>query len=123
MRDELAGILVQMRVASYTNQRAMDKIKAGQLPGPEMSIAKLALTTNMKRLSEFIAWVLGPKITADSGEWGTFAWNQFVLGVPGMRIAGGSDEVMKNIVGERVLGMPKEPGIDSNSPFKDILKN
>jgi acyl-CoA dehydrogenase len=120
VRDELASVLTHFRVASYTNQRAMDRIKAGQLPGPEMSIAKLALTSNLRRLSEFVSRVLGPRLAADSGEWGTFAWNQFVLGIPGMRIAGGSDEVMRNIVGERVLGLPKEPGIDTTSPFRDL---
>ena len=120
LRDELAGILVDMKVASYTNQRALDKIKAGQLPGPEMSIAKLSLTTNMKHLSEFIARVLGPKFIADTGEWGTYAWSQLLLGTPGGRIAGGSDEVMRNIVGERVLGLPKDAGIDSKSPFRDL---
>jgi len=119
-RDELMKLHVAFQVAKYTNQRAMDKIKAGQLPGPEMSIAKLALTMNMTKTAEFVSRVLGPRITANTGEWGTYAWSQFVLGVPGMRIAGGSDEVMRNIVGERVLGLPKEPGIDSNSPFKDL---
>ena len=109
-----------MRVASYTNQRALDKIKRGQLPGPEMSIAKLALTNNMKQLTEFVADALGAKITADSGEWGTYAWGQFFLGVPGMRVAGGTDEVMKNIVGERVLGLPKDAGIDTTTPFRDL---
>ena len=54
--------------------------------------------------------MLGPRIIADTGEWGTYAWAQFVLGIPGMRIAGGTDEVMRNIVGERVLGLPKDAG-------------
>ena len=71
-------------------------------------------------MAEFVAEVLGPKLIADTGEWGTYAWGQFVLGIPGMRIAGGTDEIMSNIVGERVLGLPKDPGIDVTSPFKDI---
>ena len=48
---------------------------------------------------------------ADSGEWGTFAWSKFLLGVPGMRVAGGTDEIMRNILGERVLGLPKDPPV------------
>ncbi|HZT67957.1 MAG TPA: acyl-CoA dehydrogenase family protein [Acidimicrobiales bacterium] len=109
VRQRLADIVIHSRVAAYTNQRAMAKIRAGQLPGPEMSIAKLSLTNNMTRISEFVAQVLGPRLVADTGEWGTYAWSEFVLGTPGLRIAGGTDEVMKNIVGERVLGLPKEP--------------
>ena len=120
VRNELANLLIHQKVAGYNNQRAMDKIKAGQLPGPEMSIAKLAGTLNSLRLCDFVSKVLGVKLTADSGEWGTYAWNALILGTPGGRIAGGSDEVMRNIVGERVLGLPKEPGIDSTSPFKDL---
>ena len=120
VRDALANLLIHQKVAGYNNQRAMDKIKAGQMPGPEMSIAKLAGTMNMLRLGDFLSMVLGPKIIADSGEWGTYAWSALILGAPGARIAGGSDEVMRNIVGERVLGLPKEPGIDTTSPFKDL---
>ena len=122
VRDELAKIIIHNKVAGYNNQRAMDKIKSGQMPGPEMSMAKLAGTANMMRLGDFVSMVLGPKLIADSGEWGTFAWNQLILGTPGGRIAGGSDEVMRNIVAERVLGMPKDPGIDSKSAFKDLKK-
>ena len=88
VRQQVAEIFINGRVASYTNLRAMAKIAAGQLPGPEMSIAKLSLTTNMRRMSDLLSSVLGPKLVADSGEWGTYAWAQFVLGVPGMRIAG-----------------------------------
>jgi acyl-CoA dehydrogenase len=120
VRNELANLLIHNKVAGYNNQRAMDKIKAGQLPGPEMSIAKLAGTLNMLRLGAFVSKVLGAKLVADSGEWGTYAWSQLILGTPGGRIAGGSDEIMRNIVGERVLGLPKEPGIDSTSPFREL---
>ena len=92
-------------------------------PGPEMSVAKLALTENLRKTSAFVSRVLGPRLVADSGEWGTYTWGGFVLGMPAMAIAGGSDETLRNIVGERVLGLPKEPGIDTTSPFKDIPKN
>jgi len=120
VRNELANLLIHSKVAGYNNQRAMDKIKAGQMPGPEMSIAKLAGTLNSLRLCDFVSQILGVKLVADSGEWGTYAWSQLILGTPGGRIAGGSDEVMRNIVGERVLGLPKDAGIDSTSPFKDL---
>lgn len=120
VRQKMMDVYINFQVSRYTNQRAMDRIKRGQLPGPEMSIAKLSLTNNLWRTANFVADVLGPRITADTGEWGTFAWGAFLLGVPGMKVAGGTDEVMKNIVGERVLGLPKEPGIDTTSPFRDL---
>ena len=120
LRQELVKIHIASQVSRYTNMRAMAKLKAGGLPGPEMSIGKLALAMNMTAVSSFVSKVLGMKITANSGEWGTYAWSDFVLGTPGMRIAGGSDEVMRNIVGERVLGLPKEPGIDSVTPFNQL---
>jgi alkylation response protein AidB-like acyl-CoA dehydrogenase len=87
----------------------MAKLRAGQLPGPELSTLKLSLTNNLQRLSAALSSVLGPRLVADTGEWGTYAWSEFVLGIPGMRVAGGTDEIMRNIVGERVLGLPKEP--------------
>jgi alkylation response protein AidB-like acyl-CoA dehydrogenase len=114
VRQKLVEIIVNGRVASYTNMRAMAKIAAGQLPGPEMSIAKLSLTMNMRRMADLLSLVLGAKLVADSGEWGTYAWSQFVLGVPGMRIAGGTDEILHNIIGERVLGLPKEPSPEAS---------
>jgi alkylation response protein AidB-like acyl-CoA dehydrogenase len=121
VRQELTDVYINFQVSRLTNQRALDKIKSGQLPGPEMSIAKLSLTNNLWRTANFVTRVLGPRVTADTGEWGTFAWTQMLLGVPGMKVAGGTDEVMKNIVGERVLGLPKDPGIDAKTAFKDLL--
>jgi alkylation response protein AidB-like acyl-CoA dehydrogenase len=109
LRQQLADIWIHTNVSRYTNLRAMEKVKAGGLPGPEMSIAKLSLTNNLRRICDFLSLTLGPKLIADSGEWGTYSWSEMVLGVPGFRVAGGTDEVMKNIIGERVLGLPKEP--------------
>ncbi len=120
IRQDLIDIYIRGRVLHYNNQRSLAAMKRGELPGPEMSGAKLLLTENMRRTSAFVSSVLGPKLTADSGEWGTFSWAGYVLGMPGMAIAGGSDQVLRNIMGERVLGLPKEPGIDTVSPFKDI---
>lgn len=120
LRDELANLIINNKVAAYNNQRALDKIKAGQMPGPELSMAKLVGTDNLRRMGDFLSHLLGTKLVADGGEWGTYAWSQLILGTPGGRIAGGSDEVMRNILAERVLGLPKDPGIDSKSPFKDL---
>ena len=120
IRVQLADIVLNYRIASMNAQRTAASAKAGKLPGPEGSVGKMVLVNNQARLVKFVSHVLGPKLIADSGEWGTYAWSNFVLGAPGLRIAGGSDEVMRNIVGERVLGLPKDMGIDSVSPFKDI---
>jgi alkylation response protein AidB-like acyl-CoA dehydrogenase len=107
VRQQLADILIRHSVNRYTNLRAMAKLRAGQLPGPELSTLKLAMTSNMQRMSSLLTSLLGPRLTADTGEWGTYAWAAFVLSVPGLRVAGGTDEVLRNIIGERVLGLPK----------------
>lgn len=112
VRQALADLYVRTRVAELNNLRAVSKIRAGQTPGPELSTAKLALTANFQRASAVLSGLLGPRLVADTGEWGAYAWSELVTGVPGMRIAGGTDEVMRNIVGERVLGLPKEPRAD-----------
>ena len=113
IRQRLADIYINLQVAKLNNLRGMEKIKSGQLPGPEMSTGKLSLTNNMSKIANFVGDVLGPRLVANTGEWGTYTWSEFVLGVPGMRIAGGTDEVMKNILGERVLGLPKEPPVEA----------
>jgi len=115
-RQALADVYVRQQVHRLTSLRGMARIRAGQLPGPEMSIGKLALTTNMTRIGDLLTSVLGPLLVADSGEWGTYAWTELVLGVPGMRVAGGTDEIMRNIIGERVLGLPKDPAPKEAAP-------
>ncbi len=109
IRQQLASVIVHERVARFTTLRSMAALAAGQVPGPELSMAKLSLTANMVRICNLLSSLLGPALVADTGTWGTYAWSEFILGVPGIRVAGGSDEVLHNIIGERVLGLPKEP--------------
>jgi alkylation response protein AidB-like acyl-CoA dehydrogenase len=118
IRDKLAKIYIHSRVESFTNRRAADLARSG-MPGPEGSLGKLLWTEGMNAVSAVIGDVLGAHLLADSGEWGTYEWNDHLLGAPGYRIAGGSDEVQRNIIGERVLGLPREPRADTG-PWNTI---
>ena len=100
------------------NRQARRKLESGQHPGPEASVSKLVYAQNLTRGAHFAADVVGPKMIADTGEWGTFAWSELLLSVPALRILGGTEEVMKNILAERVLRLPKEPSVDSTNPFR-----
>ena len=74
-----------------------------------------------ERVGEYaISDVLGARLIADTGEWGTYAWGEHLLGAPGYRIAGGSDETQRNIIGERVLGLPGEPRVDRDVPWRNV---
>src|SRR5688500_17474711 len=83
IRQRLAEIYIQSHVARATNMRAMAKIRAGQLPGPEMSIGKLTLTRNMQLIAQTLGEMLGPRLVADAGGSGTFARAELAVGVPG----------------------------------------
>jgi alkylation response protein AidB-like acyl-CoA dehydrogenase len=107
VRRAFGELVTELRVARYTQEVMADRARAGQPPGPEIALNKLALSANMAALGEFVAGVLGPKLIADTGEWGTYAWTSVVLGAPGYRLGGGSDEVLKNMIAERVLGLPR----------------
>jgi alkylation response protein AidB-like acyl-CoA dehydrogenase len=104
-RQQFAELVCGLRTASWTRQRF-----AASSAGAEASILKLALCRDLTRLAALVSSSLGPSVTADTGEWGTFAWTNFLLGLPGYRIGGGTDEVLRSVIGERVLGLPREPG-------------
>jgi alkylation response protein AidB-like acyl-CoA dehydrogenase len=108
LRQELASALIHLRVSHYTRLRSEAARRAGQPPGPQASTGKLALTTNLQRVSALVSRILGARLVADTGEWGTYAWTEFVLGVPGLRLGGGTDEIVRNILAERVLALPKD---------------
>lgn len=107
-RQELAALAVDVLAARALTSRAIRRMKAGMAPGPEGSIAKLCFAGNLSRAAHFATDLLGDQATADSGEWGTFSWNNLLLATPALRILGGTEEIMKNIIAERVLGLPKE---------------
>jgi acyl-CoA dehydrogenase len=60
-----------------------------------------------RRLADLAGHLLGASMTADTGEWGTFSWAHYLCSTPGLRIAGGTDEIQHNILGERILGLPR----------------
>jgi alkylation response protein AidB-like acyl-CoA dehydrogenase len=109
VREALADLYIQTQIEQITNRRAAAKADQGGPPGAEGSISKLLWTQNMTRVSAVVTKILGRRLIADTGEWGTFAWTAHVLGAPGYRIAGGTDEIQRNIIAERVLGLPREP--------------
>jgi alkylation response protein AidB-like acyl-CoA dehydrogenase len=111
--------VVRQRLARlYSVDRVRTWARAGS--GPAGSVGKLAWTEWMREVSDVVSLLLGARLTADTGEWATFGWTKHVLGAPGYRIAGGSDEVQRNIIGERVLGLPGEPRVDRDVPFSQI---
>ena len=119
VRQDLMTVYVHKQAERFLNRRAADLARGGT-PGPEGSLGKLMWTEGMAKVSAAASRILGAKLVADSGEWGTWAWGEHVLGAPGYRIAGGSDEIQRNIIGERVLGLPGEPRVDKDAPWSDV---
>lgn len=123
VRQELAALFTLDWVRRVHVQRGLASRRGDGVPGPEASGNKLLWTQWMSRVSDTVSRLLGPRLLADTGEWGTFAWADHVLGAPGYRIAGGSDEIQRNIIAERVLGLPGEPRLDRDVPFKDVPRS
>jgi alkylation response protein AidB-like acyl-CoA dehydrogenase len=107
IRQALAHLYTRCRALEMTNDRTRGALIAGEEAGPAGSICKLLWTQNLAEFSDVASRLLGSRLVADTGEWGMYAWAEHVLGAPGYRIAGGSDEIQHNIIAERVLGLPR----------------
>jgi acyl-CoA dehydrogenase len=114
-RQGIARVYTGYEIARYTSLRTAAVLESGGQLGPWTATAKLHLSGHLNWTASFIARMLGPRMCADSGQWGTFAWAQLLLGVVGMRIGGGTDEILRNTIAEKVLGLPREPRIDERS--------
>jgi alkylation response protein AidB-like acyl-CoA dehydrogenase len=119
-RQALARAVASERLGRVATARDTEARAKGEPMGAVGSVRKLQWVGRMLDVSEAARRVLGPDLVVDSGEWGRFAWNAHVLGVPGYRIAGGADEIQRNIIAERLLGMPTEPRADRDLPWKEI---
>jgi alkylation response protein AidB-like acyl-CoA dehydrogenase len=122
VRQQLASIYTSQKVREWTKARAAATAKATGSSGPGGSIGKLLWVHALMQMTELAGQLLGPRLVADTREWGTYGWNEHVLGAPGYRIAGGTDEIQRNIIGERVLGLPGEPRVDRDVSFTELAR-
>ena len=114
VRQGLAAAHTRAQIARYVGLRIRTETSRGRAPGPTASIAKLAAAWNLKRNADLALSIEGAVGMLHG------AWQQSFLGAPAIRIAGGSDEIQRNVIGERVLGLPPEPRVDKAVPFKDL---
>ena len=121
VRARLADIYIAQKGIQYTGYRTLSALLSGATPGPEGSIAKAIGAPLGQQTASFAMDLQGESgaLLDDSAE-DDGVWQQAYLGSPGLRIAGGTDEVLRNIISERVLGLPPELRIDKTVPFRDL---
>jgi alkylation response protein AidB-like acyl-CoA dehydrogenase len=122
LREKIADWFVQAEGLKYTRYRTMTALSRGQTPGPESSIGKVVSATLMQDmantamdLEDQFGIISDPAIAPLAAGFQTALMN-----APGMRIAGGTDEILRNIIAERVLGLPQDVRLDKDVAFKDI---
>jgi alkylation response protein AidB-like acyl-CoA dehydrogenase len=114
VRDALARLVIDLRVMALTIRRARDTARSGQ-PGPAGSGLKLRGSKTFRDYTDLAQHILGADaLTA------TEPWHTLFLTAPSLSIRGGTDEIQRNIVGERVLGLPEEPRVDRELPFDQL---
>ena len=121
VREKIADWYVRSAGLRYTTFRTMTALSRGQQPGPEASIAKIVVASKLQDLSAFAMDLEGEAgiLQGDAAPMqGMFqgGW----LSAPGLRIAGGTDEILRNIIAELVLGLPQDNRVDKDVPFNKI---
>ncbi|HEY0425803.1 MAG TPA: acyl-CoA dehydrogenase family protein [Rhodopila sp.] len=124
VRQEIAKLLTLSKSAEWTAHRARAAQMQGRPQGPEGSLGKLA-SSHVARAAARVHTLISGADAMLAGEDGPMNGliAEILISVPAGSIAGGTDEIQRNIISERVLGMPKEPRTDNDRPFRDVPKN
>jgi acyl-CoA dehydrogenase len=122
VREKIAEWHVRGQGLKYTTYRTMTALSKGATPGPEASIAKVVVATKLQDLSSFAMDLedMGGVVMSPDKAPKQAMFQQAYLSAPGLRIAGGTDEILKNIIAERVLGLPGDIRVDKDKPFNKL---
>jgi alkylation response protein AidB-like acyl-CoA dehydrogenase len=124
VRQEIARLLIMSKSAEWTARRARAAQEQGKPQGPEGSLGKLVASNVARQAARVHTYLTGADALLsgeDSPMNGVIA--EILVSVPASSIAGGTDEIQRNIISERVLKMPRETSVDTNKPFKDVPRN
>ena len=124
MRQEIAKLMTMAKSAEWTARRAREAQAQGRVQGPEGSLGKLAASYIARAANKVHTAMTGSNsmLTGDESPMdGLIA--EILISTPAISIAGGTDEIQKNIISERVLKMAKEPRTDTDRPFREVPKN
>ncbi len=114
VRRQLGSITAGFLSLRFTGYRMLTALQRGQIPGPEGALSKITTIKGAIAAGELLAYALGPEALS-SEEWGGL-----ISDLPGLKSAGGTEEILRSMVGERVLGLPPEPRLDKGIPFSEL---
>ena len=124
VRQEIARLLIMSKSAEWTARRSRAAQEQGRPQGPEGSLGKLVSSNVARQAARVHSYITGADALLsgeDSPMNGVIA--EILVSVPAGSIAGGTDEIQRNIISERVLKMPKEHSVDTDKPFRDVPRN
>jgi alkylation response protein AidB-like acyl-CoA dehydrogenase len=123
VRQAITNLLSFVRINEWTASRARATRALGRPPGPEGSLGKLAASEVARRSTAVHSLVGGAGgMVTDAGRPDDETIAEVLISTPAQSIAGGTDEIQRNILGEGVLGLPREPAGDTDRPFRDVVR-